>query len=75
MKRTQLSEFSNPRAGGVIAAGVKGDDQIFDVLLSDGKAEVLEEVPIPTGTLDPLLGRVDCSGRQAWVLVSSRTRR
>ena len=41
MKRTQLSEFSNPRAGGVIAAGVKGDDQIFDVLLSDGKAEVL----------------------------------
>ena len=41
MKRTQLSEFSNPRAGGVIAAGVRGDDQIFDVLLSDGTAEVL----------------------------------
>lgn len=41
MKRTQLSEFSNPRAGGVIAAGVRGDDEIFDVLLSDGRAEVL----------------------------------
>jgi len=41
MKRTQLSEFSNPRAGGVIAAGVRGDDEIFDVLLSDGKAELL----------------------------------
>jgi DNA gyrase subunit A len=41
MKRTRLSEFSNPRAGGIIAAGVKGDDEIFDVLLSDGKGEVL----------------------------------
>jgi DNA gyrase subunit A len=41
MKRTRLSEFSNPRAGGIIAAGVKGDDGIFDVILSDGKGEVL----------------------------------
>jgi len=41
MKRTKLSDFSNPRAGGIIAAGVRGDDHIFDVLLSDGKAEVL----------------------------------
>ena len=41
MKRTRLSEFSNPRAGGIIAAGVKGEDEIFDVILSDGKAEVL----------------------------------
>jgi DNA gyrase subunit A len=41
MKRTHLSEFSNPRAGGVIAAGVKAGDQIFDVALSDGNAEIM----------------------------------
>jgi len=41
MKRTRLSEFSNPRAGGIIASGVKGGDEIFEVALSDGKAEVL----------------------------------
>jgi len=41
MKRTQLAEFSNPRTGGIIAAGVKKGDGIFDVVLSDGKAEVL----------------------------------
>ena len=41
MKRTPLSEFSNPRAGGVIAAGVKEGDAIMDVVLSDGTAEVM----------------------------------
>ena len=41
MKRTSLSEFSNPRAGGIIAAGVREGDEIFDVALSDGKAEVM----------------------------------
>ncbi len=41
MKRTNLSEFSNPRAGGIIAAGVKAGDEIFEVALSDGNAEVL----------------------------------
>ncbi|MGM0669690.1 MAG: DNA gyrase subunit A, partial [Gemmatimonadota bacterium] len=41
MKRTRLSEFSNPRAGGIIASGVKKGDEIFDVVLSDGQAEVL----------------------------------
>jgi DNA gyrase subunit A len=41
MKRTRLSEFSNPRAGGIIASGVKRGDEIFEVALSDGKAEVL----------------------------------
>ncbi len=41
MKRTALSEFSNPRAGGVIAAGVKKGDEVFSVALSDGKAEVM----------------------------------
>jgi len=41
MKRTSLSEFSNPRAGGIIAAGVKKGDEVFEVALSDGKAEVM----------------------------------
>ncbi len=41
MKRTRLSEFSNPRAGGIIASGVKKGDEIFEVALSDGKAEIL----------------------------------
>lgn len=41
MKRTNLSEFSNPRAGGIIAAGVKSGDEVFDVALSDGNAEVM----------------------------------
>jgi DNA gyrase subunit A len=41
MKRTELSEFSNPRAGGIIAAGVKEGDRILDVALSNGQAEVM----------------------------------
>ncbi|NIU33740.1 MAG: DNA gyrase subunit A, partial [Gemmatimonadetes bacterium] len=41
VKRTELSEFSNPRAGGIIAAGVKEGDAIMDVALSDGTAEVM----------------------------------
>ncbi len=41
VKRTTLSEFSNPRAGGVKAAGVKKGDAIIDVALSDGSAEVM----------------------------------
>ena len=41
MKRTALSEFSNPRSGGIIAAGVREGDRILDVSLSDGGAEVM----------------------------------
>lgn len=41
MKRTLLSDFSNPRAGGVKAAGVKSGDEVMDVQLSDGTAEIL----------------------------------
>ncbi len=41
LKRTALSEFSNPRAGGIIAAGVKEGDRILDVVLSDGRAEIM----------------------------------
>jgi len=41
MKRTAVTEFSNPRSGGVKAAGVKEGDAIMDVALSDGSAEVM----------------------------------
>lgn len=41
MKRTPLSDFSNPRAGGMKAAGVREGDRVVDVALSDGTAEVL----------------------------------
>ena len=41
VKRTPLSDFSNPRSGGVKGAGVKKGDGILDVALSDGTAEVM----------------------------------
>ena len=41
MKRTKLSDFANPRSGGVIAAGLKEGDRVLDVRLSDGDAEVM----------------------------------
>ncbi len=41
VKRTALDDFSNPRAGGVIAAGLKSGDRILDVALSDGTSEVM----------------------------------
>jgi len=41
LKRTALSEFSNPRSGGIRAAGLKDGDSILDVVLSDGTAELI----------------------------------
>ncbi|MDH5589106.1 MAG: DNA gyrase subunit A [Gemmatimonadota bacterium] len=41
VKRTALTDFSNPRSGGIIAAGVKSGDRIADVQVSDGTAEVM----------------------------------
>ena len=41
MKRTQLKEFSHPRAGGLRASGVKSGDGIMDVALSDGTGEIM----------------------------------
>jgi DNA gyrase subunit A len=41
IKRTPLTDFANPRAGGVKAAGVKKGDRILDVAVSDGAAEVM----------------------------------
>jgi DNA gyrase subunit A len=40
IKKTELSAFANPRAGGIIAMGVEDDDAVIDVQLSDGKSEV-----------------------------------
>jgi DNA gyrase subunit A len=40
IKKTQLSSFSNPRAGGIIAMGVEEGDSVISVLVSDGKGEI-----------------------------------
>jgi len=41
IKRTPVTDFSNPRSGGVRAAGVKKGDGVLDVAMSDGTAEVM----------------------------------
>ncbi len=40
IKKTQLSAFSNPRAGGIIAMGVEEGDSVISVLVSGGKGEI-----------------------------------
>jgi DNA gyrase subunit A len=40
VKKTELSAFSNPRAGGIIAMGVEEGDSVIAAQLSDGKGEV-----------------------------------
>ena len=40
IKKTELSAFSNPRAGGIIAMGVEETDAVIAVRLSDGSSEV-----------------------------------
>jgi len=40
VKKTDLSAFSNPRAGGIIAMGVEQDDAVIAVELSDGASQV-----------------------------------
>jgi DNA gyrase subunit A len=40
IKKTELSAFSNPRAGGIIAMGVEKNDAVMAVQLSDGASEV-----------------------------------
>ncbi len=41
IKRTPLADFSNPRSGGIIGAGVNKGDRIIDVTLSSGDAEIM----------------------------------
>ena len=40
VKKTELSAFSNPRAGGIIAIGVEEGDSVIAAQISDGKGEV-----------------------------------
>jgi DNA gyrase subunit A len=40
VKKTDLSQFTNPRAGGIIAMGVEEGDAVIAVELSDGKEQV-----------------------------------
>jgi DNA gyrase subunit A len=41
VKKTQLSAFSNPRVGGIIAMGVEEDDAVITVQVSDGSGEIV----------------------------------
>ncbi len=41
VKKTQLSAFSNPRAGGIIAMGVDEGDSVITVQVSDGTGEIV----------------------------------
>jgi DNA gyrase subunit A len=41
VKKTELSAFSNPRAGGIIAMGVEEGDSVIGTQISDGNHEVL----------------------------------
>ena len=40
VKKTDLSSFSNPRAGGIIAIGVEPGDSVIAVELSDGREQI-----------------------------------
>ena len=40
VKKTALSAFSNPRAGGIIAMGVEEGDAVIAVKVTDGKGEI-----------------------------------
>jgi DNA gyrase subunit A len=40
VKKTALSAFSNPRAGGIIAAGVEEGDAVIAVCVTDGQGEI-----------------------------------
>jgi DNA gyrase subunit A len=40
VKKTALSAFSNPRAGGIIAMGVEAGDSVIAVLVTDGNGEI-----------------------------------
>jgi DNA gyrase subunit A len=41
IKKTELTAFSNPRAGGIIAMGVEENDSVIAVGMSDGNGEIL----------------------------------
>jgi len=41
VKKTPLSQFSRPRASGIIAVDLRGGDKLVDVAITDGEAEIL----------------------------------
>ncbi len=41
VKKTPLSQFSRPRASGIIAVDLRGNDKLVDVAITDGDAEIL----------------------------------
>ena len=41
VKKTELSAFANPRAGGIIAMGVEDGDSVIAVQMTDGTREIL----------------------------------
>ncbi len=53
VKKTDLSQFKNPRAGGIIAMGVEEGDAVIAVELSDGKEQIF------LGTRDGMAIRFD----------------
>jgi DNA gyrase subunit A len=53
VKKTDLTAFSNPRAGGIIAIGVEDDDSVIAVEMTDGKEQVF------IGTSDGMSIRFD----------------
>jgi DNA gyrase subunit A len=53
IKKTDLSSFSNPRAGGIIAMGVEEGDSVIAVEVSDGSSQIF------LGTRDGMAIRFD----------------
>ncbi len=41
VKKTPLNQFSRPRASGIIAIDLRGDDKLVDVSITDGDAELI----------------------------------
>ena len=41
VKKTPLSQFSRPRASGIIAIDLRGEDKLVNVAITDGSAEIL----------------------------------
>jgi DNA gyrase subunit A len=71
IKKTELSAFSNPRAGGIIAMGVEEGDSVIAARISDGTHEVF------IGTCDGMSIRfneddVRSMGRGAYGVAGSR---
>jgi DNA gyrase subunit A len=56
VKKTALSAFSNPRAGGIIAMGIEEGDAVIAVQLTDGSGEIF------VGTRDGMAIRFNESG-------------